>query len=92
VTATGNRILHVDSDVETTLSALEDAGLVVVSRLVPAGPDARTFGWFRVHCPRGCHGSVNIPNKVLTPLVKQEFHQWVSTVLTDHDQADMRES
>ena len=65
---------------------------MVVTRLVPAGPDAKTSGWFRVHCPRRCHDSVNIPNKILTPLVKQEFLQWVSTVLMAHDKADMRES
>ncbi len=92
MTAIGNRLVHVDPDVEPTLSALESAGLVVVTHLVPVGPDAKTDGWFRVHCPRGCHDSVGIPNKVLTPLVKQEFLQWVAMILIAHDQADIGES
>jgi hypothetical protein len=37
VTATENRLVHADPDVETTLSALEAAGLVVVTHLVPVG-------------------------------------------------------
>jgi hypothetical protein len=92
VAATGNRIIHVDSDIETMLSALESAGLVVVTRLVPIGPGAKTMGIFRVRCPRGCHGSVDIQNKILAPLVKQRFREWISEVLTAHDEADMRES
>jgi hypothetical protein len=92
VTATENRLVHADPDVETTLSALEAAGLVVVTHLVPVGQDAKTSGWFSVHCPRGCHDSVSIPNKVLTPLVKQRFLEWVTVILVDHDQADIGES
>jgi hypothetical protein len=92
VTATENRLVHADPDVETTLSALEAVGLVAVTHLVPVGPDAKTDGWFFVHCPRECHESVSIPNKVLTPLVKENFLQWVSVILTDHDQVDVGES
>lgn len=91
MTATGNRLVHADPDVEPALAALESSGLVVVTRMVPVGPDAKTAGWFRAHCPRGCHDSVSIPNKVLTPLVKQEFFQWVAMILTAHDQADVGE-
>jgi hypothetical protein len=89
VTATENRFVHVDPDVEPTLAALESAGLVVVTHLVPVGPDAKTAGWLKAHCPRECHESVSIRNMVLTPLVKQEFFQWVATMLTAHDQADV---
>jgi hypothetical protein len=92
VTATGSRLSHADPDVEPTLAALESAGLLVVTHLVPVGPGAKTDGWFSVHCPRGCHDRVNIPNKVLTPLVKQTFFQWVAMMLTAHDQADIGES
>ncbi len=92
VTAIGNRLAHADPAVERTLAALESAGLIVVSHLVPAGPDAKTSGWFWVHCPRGCHDSVRIPNKVLTPLVKEQFFAWVSMIHQDHDQTDMEES
>jgi hypothetical protein len=92
VTAIGNRLAHADPGVEQTLATLESAGLIVVTHLVPAGPDAKTSGWFRVHCPRGCHDSVSIPNKVLTPLVKGAFFEWVSMIHQDHDWADMEES
>ena len=34
----------------------------------------------------------SIPNKVLTPLVKQRFLEWVTVILVDHDQADIGES
>lgn len=92
MTALRNRLIHADPDVETTLVALESVGLVVVTHLVPVGPDAKTSGWFWVHCPRECHDSVSIPNKVLTPLVKAAFFQWVATILMDHDRADVGES
>lgn len=92
MTATGNRLAHADPAVEQTLAALESAGLIVVSHMVPAGPDAKTSGWFRVHCPRGCHDSVSIPNKVLTPLVRTDFFGWVAMIHQDHDRADMEES
>ena len=91
MTAIRNRLIHADPDVETTLAALESAGLVVVTHLVPVGPDAKTSGWFWTHCPRECHDSVSIPNKVLTPLVKEAFFQWVAMILVDHDQADVGE-
>jgi hypothetical protein len=35
---------------------------------------------------------VSIPNKVLTPLVREAFFQWVTTILTDHDRADVGDS
>lgn len=92
MTAIGNRLRHADTDVETTLAALESAGLLVVTHLVPVGPEAKTTGWFRVHCPRGCHDSVSVPNKVLSPLARRTFFDWVSEVLIAHDQADMGES
>ena len=92
MTATENRLVHADADVETTLAALESAGLVVVTHLVPVGPGAKTDGWFRVHCPRECHDSVSIPNKVLSPLAKAAFLQWVTVILMDHDRADVGES
>lgn len=90
--AIDNRLVHVDPDVEPTLAALESAGLLIVTHLVPVGPEAKTAGWFRVHCPRECHGSVSLPNKALTPLARRTFFDWVAEVLTAHDRADIGES
>ena len=93
MTAIGNRLRHADPEVETTLSALESAGLVIVTHLIPVGTGARTAGWFKVHCPRGCHGAMSIPNKApLSPLVRRTLFGWVAMVLTAHDQADIEGS
>ena len=91
MTSLGSRLAHADPDVEATLAALESAGLVIVMHVVAVGGD-RQAGWFFVHDPHGCHDSVDIPNRVLTPLVRLEFFAWVSTILTAHDRADIEGS
>jgi hypothetical protein len=88
VTALGSRLAHADPDVEVVLAALESAGLLIVMHLVPVCGD-KEAGWFFIHCPRGCHDSVSIPNRVLTALVRQEFYAWVGRTLAAHDRADM---
>lgn len=93
MTATGNRLRHSDPEVEARLSALESAGLLIVTHTVVVGTGARTAGWFKVHCPRGCHGALSLMNKApLSPLVRQTFRWWVAKVLSDHDQADIEGS
>lgn len=87
MTALRSRLAHADRDLEVTLAALESAGLVIVMHLVPVGD--KQAGWFFIRCQRGCHDSVDIPNRVLTPLVRQEFDAWVRMILTDHDHDDM---
>jgi len=91
VTALGSRLAHADPELEHVLAALESAGLLVVMHLVSVCGEQQA-GWFFIHCPRGCHDSVDIPNRVLTPIVRREFYGWVGRMLAAHDRADMEGS
>ena len=89
---TQHRPPHPEVDVEMSLNAAESAGLVVTYHPVGFGPQGAQPGYYRVHCPRGCHEAIRIDAVKVDRISKQAFFAWFSEVMTKHDKADVEGS
>jgi hypothetical protein len=70
----------------------ESLGLAVTYHPMGFGDGDSQAGWFRIHCLRGCHGATRIDATKMDPITRSHFNAWISTVMTDHDKADIEGS
>jgi len=89
---TQSRPPHPQTDVEFALSAAESADLVVTYNPVGFGTPGAQPGWYRVHCPRGCHEAIRIDAQKVDRITKRVFFRWFTGVMMDHDKADVEGS
>lgn len=83
---------HPEADIEIALSIAESLGLIVTYQPVGFGCPGAQAGWFRIHCPRGCHVATRIDALKMDRLTKSRFSAWFTHVMTDHDKADVEGS
>jgi hypothetical protein len=76
-----------------SLATAESVGLAVTYHPVGFGRADAQPGWYRVHCPRGCHSeAVRIDALKTDRITQRHFLTWISLVMTDHDKADVEGS
>jgi hypothetical protein len=83
---------HPQDDIEISLSAAESADLVVTYHPVGFGKSGTQPGWYRIHCPRGCHEATRIDALKVDRITKRVFFSWFASVMMDHDKADVEGS
>jgi hypothetical protein len=83
---------HPQTDIEMSLVAAESTGLLVAFNPVGFGLPGAQPGWYRIHCPRGCHEATRIDALKVDRITKRQFFVWFSSVMMDHDKADVEGS
>jgi len=87
-----NRPPHPETEAEMALAVAESVGLIVTYHPVGFGCPGVQPGWFRIHCPRGCHDPVRIDAQNADRITMRHFSVWFSQVMTGHDKADVEGS
>lgn len=83
---------HPQTEIEAILGIAESVGLIVTYHPVGFGCPGVQPGWFRIHCPRGCHPATRIDAQKTDRITQRQFFTWFTLVMTGHDKADVEGS
>lgn len=83
---------HPQLEVELILASAESAGLLIRYHPVGFGAPGKQAGWYLLHCARRCHDTTRIDGLKLDSITKRQFFNWIGTVLSDHDKAEVEGS